>query len=190
MILIYYIWNWIDRDSFRLKGEIEPLSNSILLDNLKLEIMKEIKLTQGRVALVDDEDFEYLNQFKWYAHKNRNTYYAERMSSPGKVMIRMHRVIMNLLPGEFVDHRDCNGLNNQKDNLRLCNKSQNCMNRRYINKTGYLGVYTSKKRFHASIRVNKKSINLGCFKSAEEAAMARDLGSIKYFGQFANLNFK
>lgn len=188
---IYYLWNWIGRGHVRLNRETRtpvpiPFSSGLF----KTGNMKEIKLTQGQVALVDDDDYNYLNQWKWCAHKSGNTFYAERTIYPEHKTIKMHWIIMNDFQGNRIDHKDSNGLNNQRSNLRFCNKSQNCMNRKYNNKTGYSGVYKVKQCFQASIRVNKKNISLGYYKSLEDAARARDEGSIKYFGEFANLNFK
>jgi hypothetical protein len=90
--------------------------------------MKEIRLTQEKVTLVDDEDYEYLNQFKWYAHLNPDgKFYAMRMKPEIKGtrrgVINMHRVIMKCDNGVCVDHINRNSLDNQKCNLRICNKS-------------------------------------------------------------------
>lgn len=154
--------------------------------------MKEIKLTQGKVALVDDEDYEYLNQWFWQAHKHRNTCYAvrsEKIFNGKRPGIKMHRVILNT-PSELqVDHKDHNGLNNQKYNLRNCTNSQNKMNVLPMSNTGYLGVYYQNNLIRAKIRIQKKSIHLGCFKTIEDAANAYDEAALKYFGEFANLNF-
>lgn len=94
--------------------------------------MKEIKLTQGKVVLVDDEDYEYLNQFKWYALKNHRTYYAQRVIQNNyiKRTLKMHRVIMDTPCGLEVDHIDGDGLNNQKCNLRNCTFAENRKNRK------------------------------------------------------------
>jgi len=89
--------------------------------------MRKIKLTQGKYALVDDEDFEYLNQWNWYAGENRSGFFAARGEFNGKNMnkILMHRVIMNCEKGKVVDHIDHNTLNNQKSNLRNCTTAEN-----------------------------------------------------------------
>lgn len=95
--------------------------------------MKEIELTQGRVALVDDEDFEELNRFKWFAHRWRHGWYAKRnlQRVEGKrPFLSMHCQIMGKISGLEMDHRDGNGLNNQKDNLRFATRSQNMANRK------------------------------------------------------------
>src|SRR3990167_10308366 len=104
--------------------------------------MKEIKLTQGKITLVDDEDFEYINQWKWHVIKNKKQthFYAQR-SENGK-SIRMHRVIMKTPHNKDVDHIDHNGLNNQKNNLRNCTTQENIRNRTSYGKSSYLGVST------------------------------------------------
>jgi hypothetical protein len=162
--------------------------------------MKEIKLSQqgknkGKyVALVDDEDFDYLMQWRWNAKKVGNTYYAMSFNFTDGVQknIRMHRVIMNTPREMDVDHKDHNGLNNQKSNLRNCTKSQNSMNVYPSGVSGYLGVSirTGTTKYFAQIKVNKKTLFLGMFDDPKEAAIIRDRATIKYFGEFANLNFK
>jgi hypothetical protein len=161
--------------------------------------MKKIPLSQfgknrGKYfALVDDEDFEYLNQWRWFAFKGKQTHYVHRnsMSGPNKKTIPMHRVIMKTPDNLIVDHKDHDGLNNQKSNPRNCTKYENHQNRRPSGRSKYLGVnYDRMGGIRAQIRVNKKLIHIGTFKTEEEAARARDIYSKKYFGEFANLNFK
>ncbi len=96
--------------------------------------MKLIPLTQGKFAQVDDEDYDYLNQWKWYTTKNHKTFYAARhIRINGKQkLIYMHRVIMNIIKGYKTDHIDHNGLNNQKYNLRICTCQENNRNRKKI----------------------------------------------------------
>ena len=94
--------------------------------------MKQIFLTQGKVTLVDDADFNFLNQFKWYAAKDRNTFYAIRSNySNGKHTILMHHLIVGKPPkGMTTDHLDGNGLNNQRSNLKIKTNRQNQQNRK------------------------------------------------------------
>lgn len=159
-------------------------------------IMKEIQLTQGKVALVDDEDYEYLNQFKWYAHKDYkspNIWYAVRSEyTKGKLtMISMHWVIMNK---KLIDHVDTDGLNNQKYNLRHCTRQQNSQNKNvYKNSTStFKGVCWNiiKQKWQTSIGYNSKRIFLGYYISKIEAAKEYDIKAKELFGEFANLNFK
>jgi hypothetical protein len=151
--------------------------------------MKEIKLTQNKVALIDDEDYEYLNQFKWYANKVRNTFYAKR--GRNKTAQQMHRIIMNPPTNMQIDHKDHNGLNNQKFNLRLCTNSQNRMNSIPYGKSKYLGVSIFRGKIpRAQIKVNNKIIYLGQFKTEEAAAREYDEMAKIYHKEFANLNFK
>jgi hypothetical protein len=156
--------------------------------------MKEIKLTQDKIALVDDEDFEHLNQFKWCAIKRKNNFYSCR--TLGKSKILMHREIMKTQLenniGKIIDHKDGNGLNNQKYNLRTCTNAENSRNRHSVNNSsGYLGVTRKNRmteRWEVSIKVNKKKIYLGIFKDKKDAAKAYNEAAIKYHGEFARPN--
>ena len=156
---------------------------------------KEIQLSQGKVAIVDDEDFEYLNQWKWHVIKSDNIFYAKRNIKryTGKqTQISMHRLIMN--PDKYmkIDHIDRDGLNNQKNNLRICTNSQNCMNRilHSNNKSGFKGVYFCKQhnKFRARVCINKINKHIGLYIDAKDAARAYNAAAIKYHGEFANLN--
>lgn len=137
--------------------------------------MKEIKLTQGKVAFIDDEDFEFLNQFKWYAHKDCRTYYALRniyLENGKKHLLSIHSVIMGKTPDGFVnDHKDGDGLNNQRYNLRFLTHRQNTQNRHDATSSKYPGVawYKRYSKWVASIRINKKQNTLGYFNTEEEA---------------------
>lgn len=155
--------------------------------------MKKIQLTQGMEALVDDSDYLWLNQWKWYAHKVKHTYYAKRktrLANGSYKLISMHCTIMQPSDNEETDHRDLNGLNNQRHNLRNCTHRQNGMNQTPCGKSKYIGVSIDGKYIHAKIKVNGNLIHLGSFKTEKDAAKARDVASKKYFGEFANLNFK
>ena len=160
--------------------------------------MKQIKLSLGQFAIVDDEDFEYLSQWVWHAQPSRGTYYAVRSGKPinGKrQQIRMHRVILHLKDSQLIaDHKDRNGLNNQKSNLRVVNVHQNNMNKKGHSgsKSKYKGVswYERNKKWGARIRVKgSPQVFLGLFKTEEEAAKKYDQVVSKYHGEFAYLNF-
>jgi len=154
-----------------------------------------IRLTQGKFAVVDEEDFERVNQYTWCAHRIKGKYYAtRRVIIDGKASIRaMHCFIMNCKLSD-IDHVNNNGLHNYKSNLRDCTHAQNMRNRiKSINLTSkYKGVSLGNNgnKFRSQIHVNKKGIFLGYFISEIEAAKAYDAAAIKYFGEFANINFK
>jgi hypothetical protein len=165
--------------------------------------MKEIPLTQGKVALVDDEDYERINKHKWYARKGVYTFYAQRyVTKNGKdIVIGMHHQVLGVIEARpRTDHKDQNGLNNQKHNLRPCTRNQNAMNqcpRRGKKYSDYKGVhlkyYISKKKstkWFSCIRVNNKLIHLGYFFTEIDAAKAYDEAARKYFGEFAGVNLK
>jgi hypothetical protein len=143
--------------------------------------MKEIPLTQGKVALVDDEDFEYLNQWKWCALKKHDgKLYAVRHTSrsrPPRKMIKMHRQILGIYDKNIlVDHRNSNGLDNQRQNLRVADSVQNARNRRKsTNKSSrYMGVTRCKRdgNWRVTIQTGSKTIQLGRFDCEIEAARA------------------
>jgi hypothetical protein len=148
---------------------------------------QSIPLTQGKFTLVDDEDFEKLNKFKWYFHDG----YAIRQVK-GKI-VRMHREIANTPIDMLTDHINGDKLDNRKVNLRPCTTAQNVQNRsnQSNNSSGFKGVSWSKKnnKWSAMININKKRTHLGYFKTAEEAAKVYDLAAIENYGEFANLNF-
>lgn len=154
------------------------------------------------MALVDDSDYDYLMQWEWFAFKPRNYHYAEAKID-GKLQ-SMHRFIMQPPPGVMVDHRNGVGLDNRRENLRLCNMSQNGANRtkRCDVTSEYLGVIKEQRRkknadgsFHewityrSELRSGDKAVYIGSYKIEEEAAMAYDITALKYHGEFASLNF-
>jgi hypothetical protein len=153
--------------------------------------VRYIPLTQGRFAIVDAEDYDRLSQYKWHAAKSRETYYAHRGSN-GKT-ISMHREIMRAPKGSICDHKNHNGLDNRKSNLRLCTNAQNQYNK--AAKKGcasrYKGVIPREdyKRWRAKICFGYKRIHLGYFPDQIKAASAYDDKAAELFGEFANLNF-
>jgi len=132
--------------------------------------MKEIKLTQGQVALVDDEDFIKLSKYSWYAYRQRNTFYAQTYYKGHGRTLLMHRLITNAPDDMQVDHINHDGLDNRRENLRIVTHRGNQQNRINKNPLGYLGVRKiSKNRYEARIRINGKQISLGSCDSAEMA---------------------
>lgn len=154
--------------------------------------MREIQLSQGKSALVDDKDFDRVDQFKWCAQKRKNGFHAARYS--GKKYVYMHCFILGI---SGVDHIDGNGLNNQMLNLRPATKSQNGMAKRTLFKrdgkpSQYRGVCWHKKGGKWMARIFSKTIGgiyLGLFEDEKEAAYAYDEAAKKYFGEFACPNF-
>jgi hypothetical protein len=157
----------------------------------------EIKLTQGKFALVDDVDLHIVSAFKWQAHRHHGdvwyAYRRERDASGRCVKISMHGAIMGEAPkGLVIDHKDRNGLNNSRStNLRFATPSQNCANgKKRASATGYRGVFRSNaSQFKAGIKSNGAQIYLGHFNDVEAAARAYDAAAIKLHGAFATLNF-
>lgn len=170
----------------RARELLRPELAAALAEGAKL-----IPLTQGKFAIVDAEDYEELSKYKWCVSKYRRTYYAVRGS--GGRHVKMHRMLLNAPAGLMVDHRDLNGLNNRKSNLRLCTNKENVRNSRpSLGKTSrYKGVYRDKreKKFIARIEVDGKRYCLGYFDDEIEAAIAYDIKAMLFFGEFAYLNF-
>lgn len=159
--------------------------------------MKKISLTRGKFALVDDEDFERLNKFKWCAHRHRRRTYASReirKTREDRKTSLMHREILQTPDGLDTDHIDGNGLNNQKSNLRVATRSQNQQAHRLKEancSSRYRGVnwHSRDETWQARIQVIGKRIHLGYFDSELAAARAYNIAAIKYFGKFASPNF-
>jgi hypothetical protein len=153
--------------------------------------MKRIRLTHGQFALVDDEDFERINAHKWQAQwvPKQGSFRAVRNSCGERVL--MHREVMRASPGEEVDHRFHDTLDNRKEKIRVCTRSQNKQNsRRYSrNLAGLKGVDKFKNRWRARIHVDSKTECLGFFDLRTEAALAYDVAAAAKFGEFACPNF-
>ena len=150
-------------------------------------MMREVKLTQGKVAIVDHDDYDWLNQWKW----SLSGRYVHRKA--GKRTIYLHRLICGNPKGMVCDHINGDPLDNRRSNLRICHQKDNTRNSKLQknNKTGFVGVSFLKSygKFESYIHVNHKKINLGYFDDPIVAAKTRDIASIKYFGEFGRLNF-
>ncbi len=153
--------------------------------------MKEIPLTRGLVAKVDDEDFEVLNKHRWYAHRHRGhtTWYARRKKK-GQPGVYMHRQILGLTdPKVLTDHENHDGLDNQRHNIRQATPLQNNANRRKQSNTAnrLKGVHWDKKRkrWEAGITYKGKRTRLGRFRTEEAAGEAYRYAARLFYGEFA-----
>lgn len=152
---------------------------------------RRIPLTRGKFAIVDPEDYNLLSRCKWCAVKDSNTYYAVR--SRQNKQIRMHREIMKVPKHLVCDHINHNGLDNRKNNLRICTKQQNTHNQK-PRKTGtskYKGVDWNKRqrKWRARIYYESRCHYLGYFNNEIDAAKAYDKKARELFKEFACLNF-
>ena len=154
--------------------------------------MAHIQATNGLIIEVDDEYYEYLNQFTW----SINGGYAQSGMGKGRKHTRMHRWIAEkegLDTSDLIDHKDRNRLNNQASNLRPATKSQNCANRskRSDCSSDYKGVSYNRttSKWVAQLSVNKKSVLCKRFADEIEAAKAYDKAAFEHYGEFATLNF-
>jgi hypothetical protein len=151
--------------------------------------MKKIALTDGSVTLVDDEDFDFLSQWNWMRH---TAGYAYAWEPALKKLVYMHRVILNPPPHLHVDHINRDRLDNRRSNLRPATRVENMMNSE-IRREGtskYRGVSWDAERgkWFASIRINKRSKNLGRYSSESEAAEAYNRAALQHYGDFAPFN--
>lgn len=152
--------------------------------------MRYINLTQGKRAIVDDEDYELLCKHKWYYDLG----YAKRNIVVGgkRNLLRMHREILNAPDGLSIDHINGDGLDNRRENLRACTTSENQRNRgeQRNGTSGFKGVSWRKKDkgWRAQLWHLGKAIWLGCYKTKEEAALAYNKKAIELHGDFAKLN--
>ena len=159
--------------------------------------MKEIPLTQGKVAIVSDCDYEWLSQYKWQAMRGyKETFYAAHAVRPkvGKRgYIYMHRLILDAPDGMQVDHVNGDGLDNRRQNLRLATNAENRRNTRIAanNTSGCKGVCWDKveKKWIAQIGINGRTRRIGRFDFLLDAALAYDRAAMAHYGEFANVNF-
>jgi len=153
-----------------------------------------VTLTQGKVAIIDSADVTVVASYRWHARvdsKRPHVWYALTLRD-GRT-VSMHRLLLGA-PAELkVDHKDGDGLNNRRYNIRLATDAQNCFNRATDRGTasGFKGVTFHKKTKKWAARINKQGIgyNLGLFQATEDAARAYDAKARELFGEFARPNF-
>ena len=184
-------WCVVDSDAscpnFDYSGEIISAEVAAAL----AEGAKLIPLTQDKFAIVDAEDYDRLSEHKWHVMKCVRTEYAGSYQD-GKYIL-MHRVLLNAPHHRIVDHRDGNGLNNRKHNLRLCTHQENLYNQRprLGGTSRFRGVCWRKTRrkYETKIQKNGKRYSLGYYHDETEAAVVYDIKAMELFGEFAYLNF-
>jgi hypothetical protein len=164
-----------------------------------------VPLSQGGFAIVDFDDYERVKLHNWRASKTSQstTYAVTDVKEPGRLKsngrhqffqsLHMHRLITSAPSQRYVDHKNLNGLDNRKANLRVCSSSQNQMNKRRsrTKRHGqYKGVYFREKeqKWEARIWVGGRSVALGYFANEADGARAYNAAALKYFGEFARLN--
>jgi hypothetical protein len=159
--------------------------------------MKRISLTQGKIALVSDRDYPRVRRIRWHANRSGKVWYARsaqrRIAGKPRPFLRLHRFILGVTdPTVRIDHKNLNGLDCRRSNMRLATHSQNMHNqaRHRDNRSGFKGVYYYRRGriWRAQITVNRHLIYLGQFASAHAAARAYDAAAIKYHGEFARPN--
>ena len=154
--------------------------------------MKTIPLPCGKQVLVDDEDYDRLSQYPWWSSGKGYARRTER-NAAGRTTFYMHRELMQCPARLQVDHVNGDGLDNRKENLRVCTRSQNGGHILAASRalSGFRGVWwkKDKRRWQAEIMVNRQRVYLGRFGTSEEAAKAYDAAAIRLRGPFATLNF-
>jgi len=158
--------------------------------------MKYIHLTKGQNAMVDDQDYEYINQWKWlcssHGYAVRVEYLGGGRKNTKRQTIKMHRLIMDTPIDMETDHINGDRLDNRKENLRIVTRTENQHNRKLNsnNTSGYKGVHLYKptNRWVARITVNSRLLLLGYFEEIKEAALAYNEAAKKYHGKYAKLN--
>jgi hypothetical protein len=150
-----------------------------------------IPLTKGYEAVIDAADVHLVSGCNWYANTDGHTVYAQRGAYADGVQktTRLHRVLMSVDDGLLVDHRDGDGLNNRRSNLRVATRAQNNRNQRLVvrNSSGFKGVSWDKheRKWQAQIRMNNKTHNLGRYRTPEDAHAAYCEASTRLHGEFA-----
>lgn len=162
------------------------------LDMTEYPNTKLIPLTQGKFAIVDEEDYTKVIIYNWKLLRLSHRLEYVRASHKGK-KIYLHRLIMGFPENKCIDHKNHNGLDNRKENLRKCTRAENNMNipKRKESKSKFKGIFWHPKanKWCAQISINNKMCHIGLFNKEEDAAMAYDEKARIFYGEFACTNF-
>ena len=153
--------------------------------------MKQIKLTKGLYALVDNEDYDLLVQYSWSANYDNRANYWTAKAYVDKKVITMHRLVLNLKEFSIkVLHKNGNRLDNRKENLYIVTQQESCVTTKVFkkSKTGFKGVTKKGSKFKATLVVSGEEKHLGLFDTPEKAAKAYNIAAKKYFGELAYQN--
>lgn len=150
--------------------------------------MRHIELTNGGCTTVSDIDYQKLCEHRWHSIRNKRNIYVRAWICQKKIL--MHRFILDAKKGEQVDHKNGNGLDNTRENIRICSSQENAMNRRIqTHSSKYKGVrWHDNGKWVARIKISGKLKHIGCFSSEEGAAAAYNVAAVSLFGEFAKLN--
>lgn len=168
----------------------------VALKEIKIEgEIAFIELTHGRTASIDRADLPLVEKYNWRTHNtafNKHNYYA--VTDINGVVVFIHRLILGITDRKItVDHINGDGLNNRRDNLRVCSSAENARNQKVNanSKSGLKGVclHSDEKKWVATIGFNSKHIYIGRFATKEEAAHAYDARAKELYGEFARLNY-
>jgi hypothetical protein len=184
----------------RRHGEISPRTRFdenefvIYQDYAEIILYDKYGVEKGR-TIIDLEDVEKCKKYKWYMKNcNNKLYVIGRIDGKST---RLHRYILDFYGDLDIDHKDGDGLNNKRNNLRIATRQENMMNQRVLpknNTSGHIGIWFNKKnnKYTSQIKVNRKGIHLGEYSILEDAIKARKEAEIKYFGEnkFANYENK
>ena len=147
--------------------------------------------------MYDDADHEVVSKHSWHIIKSFRTFYAQTNYYPEGVehkkvnrrSIKMHQILLKTQSSDIIiDHKDGNGLNNQRKNIRTCTQQENAINKGSVGAIKYKGVYQVRDKYRTAIKKGKQRINLGYYNTPKDAAKAYNIKAVELFGEFAFLN--
>lgn len=153
--------------------------------------MAKVPLTNGSFAEVDDDDIDVVSGHRWHAVNPPTSSTTYALARQGTRSILMHALILHVPDGYTVDHRDRNGLNNRRDNLRPATRSQQNQNKTITrnNTSGFRGVHRHYGKWRARIMIDGQNVHLGVRADAVSAARLYDSAARTHYGEYARLNF-